>query len=171
MKIRHIICAVSLLAAGIGHASAGSGAHAGAEGRKEVKESSAIQLLAGSRHDRGGRISFKCSIARCDTAFVLRARILRGDFAVQVARPGLRLVLENGASITLEPERRPACCGDWAAGRWNNVSFRISRSDIETLKKAHVVSVAISTGGGKQIGRGIASDRQGAIGRLIREVE
>jgi len=171
MKCKHIICVVCLLAAGIGYASAGSGENTGAEGRKKAKESSAVQLLAGNRRDGGGRVSMKCSIVRCDTAVVLRARILQGDFAVQVVRPGLRLVLENGESLALEPERQSVCCGDWAAGRWNNVSFRLSPSDIEVLKEHGIVSIVVSTDRGEKIERDIASGRQGAIGKLIRAVE
>jgi len=169
MKFKHIICAVCLLAAGIGYASAGSGENTGAEVRRTVRESSAVRLLAGGKRD--GRVSLKCSVARCDTTIVLRARILQGDFAVQVVRPGLRLVLDNGESITLAPERKSACCGDWAAGRWNNVSFRLAPSDIETLKKHAVVSIVVSTGKGEDIERNIASGKQGAISRLIRSVE
>lgn len=171
MKCKHIICVVCLLAAGIGYASAGPGDNTGAENRKKVKESSAVQLLAGNRRDGGGRVSMKCSIVRCDTAVVLQSRILQGDFAVQVVRPGLRLVLENGESVTLEPERKSACCGDWAAGRWNNVSFRLSSSDIEMLKREGIVSIVVSTSRGGEIKRDIASGRQGAIGKLIRAVE
>lgn len=171
MKFKHIICTVCLLAAGIGCASACSGENTGTEGRNRVKESSAIQLLAGNRHDNGGRISVKCSIVRCDTATVLRARILKGDFAVQIARQGLRLVLENGESVTLEPERKSACCGDWAAGRWNNVSFRLSRSEVEMLKKHNVVSIVVFTGKDENIERDIASGKQDAIGKLIQSVE
>jgi len=170
MELRHIICAVGLLVAGIGYASAGSVKNTGAEGRKETKESAAVQLLTGSKRDGGGRLSMKCSIARCGTAVVLRARILKGDFAVQVARPGLRLALENGGSVTLVPERRASCCGDWAKGRWNNVSFRLSGSDVELLKKYGIVSIAVSAGGGEEIKRDIASDRQDAIGELLRAV-
>ncbi len=171
MKFKHIICAVCLLMAGIGYASAGSGENTGTDGRKKVKESSAIQLLSGNKRDNGGRVSIKCSIARCDTAIVLRARILKGDFAVQVVKPGLCLVLENGESVMLEPERRSACCGDWATGRWNNVSFRLSESDIGMLKKHPVVSIVVSTGKEQDIERDIASDKQDAIGKLIQAVE
>jgi len=171
MKFKHIICAVCLLAAGIGYASAGSGENASTEGRKRVKESSAVQLLTGNKRDGGGRVSMKCSIVRCDTAIVLRARILKGDFAVQVVRPGLRLVLDNGEAITFKPQRRSACCGDWAKGRWNNVSFRLSPSDIEMLKGHGVVSIVVSTGKEEDIERDIASGKQDAIGNLIRAVE
>jgi len=171
MKFKHILCIICLLVAGIGYASAVSGENTGAEGRKKVKESSAIQLLRGNKRDNDGRVSMKCSVACCDTALVLRARILKGDFAVQVVKPGLRLVLENGETVTLKPERKSACCGDWAAGRWNNVSFRLSESDIEMLKKYDVVSIVVSTGKAEDIERDIAPDKQGAIGKLIRAVE
>lgn len=172
MKVKHIIiCTVCLLVAGIGYASAGSGENPGAESRKKVRESSAIQLLAGKKRDDDGRVSMRCAVARCDTALVLQARILKGNFAVQVVRPGLRLVLQSGESVILKPERKPACCGDWAAGRWNNVSFRLSESDIELLKKYDIVSIVISTGKEENIERNIALGKQGAIGRLIRSVE
>lgn len=171
MKFKHIICAVCLLAAGIGCASTYSGKKAGAGERKSAKESSAVQFIKGKKQDEGGRISMKCSVARCDTATVLRARILKGNFAVQVARPGLRLVLENGESITLEPERKSACCDDWAAGRWNNVSFRLSRSEVEILKEYNVVSIVIVTGKEENIERDIASGKQDVICKLIRSVE
>ncbi len=170
MKLKHIICAVCLLAAGICCASTGSGEHT-AEGRKRVRESAAVQLLTGNRRDAGGRVSVKCSVARCDTAIVLRVRILKGDFAVQVARPGLRLVLDNGEAVTLLPQRKPACCGDWAAGRWNNLSFRLSRSEAETLKKHNVVSILVFTGKSENIEREIAPGKQDVICKLIRSVE
>jgi len=172
MKFKHIIiCAVCLLAAGIGHASADSGENAGTDGREKVRESAAVQLFTGNRRDGGGRVSMKCSIVRCDTAVVLRARILKGDFAVQVARPGLRLVLDNGVAVTLDPRRKSPCCGDWAKGRWNNVSFRLSASDIEMLKKHGVVSVVVFTGKEEEIEREIAAGKRDVIGKLIRSVE
>lgn len=170
MKLKHIMCAVCLLAAGICCASTGSG-DTSTEGRKRVKESAAVQLFAGNKRDAGGRVSVKCSIARCDTAIVLRVQILKGDFAVQVARPGLRLVLDNGESVTLSPQRKPACCGDWAAGRWNNLSFRLSCSEAETLKKHSVVSILVFTGKSEHIEREIASGKQDVIGKLIQSVE
>jgi len=171
MKIKHIICIICLLAAGIGYASAGSGKNTGTDGRKKVKESSAVQLLTGNKRDKDRRVSMKCTIARCDTAIVLRARILKGNFAVQVVRPGLRLIMENGDSIMLKPERKSACCSDWAKGRWNNVSFRLSPSDIEMLKKQGIASIVVSTGKEEDIIREIASGKQDAIGKLIRAVE
>lgn len=171
MKLKYIICTVCLLVAGIGYVSAGTGENPRAESRKEVRESSAVQLLAGKKRDGDGRVSMRCTVARCDTAIVLRARILKGDFAVQVVRPGLRLVLQNGESVVLEPERKSACCGDWAAGRWNNVSCRLSEPEIELLKKYDIVSIVISTGKDADIERDIALGKQGAIGRLIRSVE
>lgn len=172
MKLKHIIiCTICLLVAGIGYASAGAGKSPGAESRKKVRESSAIQLLAGKKRDDDGRVSMRCCIARCDTAFILQARILKGNFAVQVVRPGLRLVLQNGESVILKPECKPACCGDWAAGRWNNVSFRLSESDTGLLKKYDVISIVISTGKEENIERNIALGKQGAIGRLIRSIE
>lgn len=171
MQFKHIICVVCLLAVGIGYASTGSGENAGTDGREKVKESSAVQLFTDNKRDGGGRVSMKCSIARCDTAIVLRARILKGDFAVQVVRPGLRLVLDNGGSVTLTPQRQSSCCGDWAAGRWNNVSFRLSRSEVEMLKRHNVVSIIVFTGKEENIERDIASVKQGAIGKLIHSVE
>lgn len=171
MKLKYIVCTVCLLVAGIGYVSAGTGENPRAESRKEVRESSAVQFLAGKKRDGDGRVSMRCTVARCDTATVLRARILKGDFAVQVVQPGLRLVLQNGKSVMLKPERKPACCGDWAAGRWNNVSFRLSESDIELLKKYDIVSLVISTGQEEDIERNIALGKQGAIGGLLRSVE
>jgi len=170
MKFKHIVCAAGLLAAGFVYAATGSGENTGAEVRKKVEEASAVRLFAGRGRGDDGRISMKCSVVRCDSAFVLRARILKGDFAVQVVRPGLCLVLKNGGSITLEPERKSACCGDWAAGRWNNVSFRLSESEVELLEKHDVVSVVISTDGASDIERELAPGKQGAIGGMLRSV-
>jgi len=172
MKFEHIIiCAVGLLVAGIGYASVGSGENPGTKERMKVRESSVVELLAGKKRDGGRRVSMRCGVVHCDTAVILRARILKGDFAVQVASPGIRFVLGNGESVTLEPERRSSCCGDWAAGRWNNVSFRLSLSDIEMLKKQPVVSIVVSAGEGEEIKRDVASDKQHAIGELIRAIE
>ncbi len=171
MKFKYIICTVCLLVAGIGHASAGSGEKPRTESRAKVRESSAVQLLAGKKRDIDGRVSMRCAVVRCDTAFVLQARILKGDFAVQVVRPGLRLVLQSGESVMLEPERKSACCGDWAAGRWNNVSFQLSESDIELLKKYDIVSIVITTGKEENIERNITFGKQGAISKLIRSIE
>jgi len=167
MKLKHIICAIGMLMACIGHASAGPGDNTVAE----TSESRAIQIFTGKAHDNIGRISMKCSIARCDTSVILRARILNRSLAVHVVKPGLGLTLDNGESVTLMPERKSACCGDWAAGRWNNVSFRLSRHDIGVLKQHNVVSITIPTGKEKDIIIDIAPGKQNAIARLIRDIE
>lgn len=168
MKLNHIIlCTVFLLVAGIGYASADPGAGS----RKKVRESSEVRLLTDKKRDSDGRLSIRCTVARCDTATVLQARILKGNLAVQVVRPGLRLILQNGESLMLVPEHKPACCGDWATGRWNNVSFRLSGSDTGLLKEYDIVSIVISTGKEGNIERNIALKKQGAIGKLLRSIE
>lgn len=168
MKLKHIIiCTVGLLVAGIGYASADPGAGS----RKKVRESSAVRLLADKKRNSDGRISIRCTVARCDTATVLQARILKGNTAVQVVRPGLRLVLQNGESLILAPEHKTTCCDDWAAGRWNNVSFRLAGSETGLLKEYDIVSIVISTGKEGDIERNIDLKKQGAIARLIRSIE
>jgi len=171
MKPLYIIFAVCLLAAGIGSASAGNAEKAGPDERKRAEKSEAVELFAGKRRDGGERVSMKCRVVRRDTVLVLQARILNGDFAVRVARQGLLLELEDGSSLTLRPERESACCGDWALGRWNNLSFRLSPSDVGKLKECGVVSVVISTGRDGGSKRSVASGRRNAVGEMIRTVE
>lgn len=168
MKLKHIIlCTVGLLVAGIGYASADPGAGS----RKKVRESSAVRLLADKKRDSDGRISIRCTVARCDTATVLQARISERKHRSAGRKAGLRLVLQNGESLILAPEHKTTCCDDWAAGRWNNVSFRLSGSETGLLKEYDIVSIVISTGKEGDIERNIDLKKQGAIARLIRSIE
>lgn len=100
MKLNHIIlCTVFLLVAGIGYASADPGAGS----RKKVRESSEVRLLADKKRNSDGRISIRCTVARCDTATVLQARILKGNTAVQVVRPGYALCCKTANPLYSPP--------------------------------------------------------------------
>ena len=168
---RYIISAVLLLVAGIWHAEAASGA----EPERKTAKTAAEQLLRGSRRDSSGRISVRCQAVWADTAVVLQARILRGDYAVRVARRGLRLELENGETVILDPERQPGCCGDWAQGRWNSVSFRLSEEEREVLEEQDIVSVSIlaevGLGERTEIEHKVPSGKQKTIGRMLRRLK
>lgn len=167
---RYIISAVLLLVAGIWHAEAARGA----EPERKTAKTAAEQLLRGSRRDSSGRISVRCQAVRMDTSVVLQARILRDDYAVRVSRGGLRLELENGETLTLDPERQPGCCGDWAQGRWNSVSFRLSEEEREKLEGQDLVSVTLlaEVGPEERIGieRKVPSGKRKAIGRMLRRL-
>jgi len=171
MKLKHIICAICLLTAGIVPASAIAGGNTRAESAEDVRESSTVQLLSGAKSDDGRRISMKCGIARRGSDFVLKARILEGAYALSVAGQGIRLTLDGGETLTLVPMRGSACCSDWAAGRWNNVAFSLSGHDVGLLRQHGIVSLVIPAGDGADIRRDIAPSRQHAVGKLIRSVE
>jgi len=172
MRLKHIIiCIVVLLAADAGIAAERSRENVRTESLKKTTESSAVRLYAGNGHDGRGRVSMKCLVARNDTAVVLKACILRGDFAVQVTRAGIRFTLKNGESLALKPERNSCCCSDWAAGRWNNVSLRLSPSDREMLKRNDIVSVCVFTGRDEVLEFDLNPGKQGTVARLLHSVE
>ncbi len=170
MKLKHIICTVCLLAAGIGHTLAATWESEGTESHKKAKESSDVRFISGSRNDGEGRVTLRWRAVSYGSNVILQARILRNNFMVQVVKPGLGLLLENGETITLTPERKPGCCGDWATGKWNNVSFLLTASDIEKLKENAVKTVTIPTRDEGTIECSVPSGKQKAFGKILRSV-
>jgi len=166
MNIKYIIIFVCLLISHICCASSGSKADNKCDGNEIIKESSAVQLITGNKN-----LSMRCCVVQRDSMVVLQARILKGDFAVQVLRPSMRLTFDNGESITLKPENKSLYCGDWAAGRWNNVSFRLTTDDVEIMKNHNIVSIFIPTGKDEGMEHNLVIKKQSALGRLLRSIE
>lgn len=175
MKLRNIICAVCLLIAGTGYAASDSGTDSvkTEAGKKEKpKVSSEVTLISGKGENDDLKIIMKCRIARTDsTTVLLQARIQRSNARiVHVIRPGITLTLDNDDTVSLSPKREVVCESDWSVGRWDNVSFDLSESDIEKLESHDVVSISIATANGT-IERAVPPKRQDKIAKLLRSVE
>lgn len=166
---RHILSILCLLVVGTGCLSAGYPQKAGAD-RSEVRESSSAQLLGKTKLRDKGKVVFKCRVARYKDNYVLLAKVLRNDSAVHIVSPGVSFVLDNGDSVVLKAERPDACCSTWADGRWYNASFKLSFSDVESLKTGTVVSVSIPSDKG-EIVRPTASGKERALAELLQSVE
>ena len=147
MRTRNIIlCALYLLAAGIGPMSASAPPKAKAD-RYGVRESAPVELLSKKKQD-GNKITFRCRITRYNDNYLLLAKILKNDSAMHVVRPGVKFFLSDGDSVTLKAERPAACCSSWADGRWYNTSFKLDTADVEKLTEADILSVTIPFYGG-----------------------
>jgi len=146
MRTRNIICALCLLAVGIGYMAAITPKKAKAD-KYGVRESTPIELLSDKRQD-DGKITFKCRISCYNDNYLLLAKILKNDSAMHVVRPGVKFLLSDGDSVVLKAERPAACCSSWADGRWYNTSFRLDTADVEKLTGADILSVTIPFNGG-----------------------
>lgn len=168
MRKRFIFCVLCLLAACAGYLPEGSAKKTGAGGHV-VRESAPAELLSKKKPD-GVKIAFRCSIARNDGCYMMLARILRNDSATHIAPPGVRLMLADGDSVVLKAERPSACCSGWADGRWYNVSFRLTASDVEKLTYADLLSVTIPFHDGRTVSRETAAGREKAVAEMLQSV-
>lgn len=168
MKTRHIACFLCLLIAGMGGLSAGSPKKVKAD-KYGVRESTSAQLLAKTRLGEQGKVVFKCRVSRYKDNYMLLAKVLRNDSAVHVVSPGVKFMLADGDSVVLKAERPQACCSSWADGRWYNASFKLSPSDVESLKAGKIVSIHIPSDKGEII-RKTAEGKQDALAELLQSV-
>lgn len=169
MKTKHIICLLCLLVAGMGGFSAGSPKKV-KPNKYGVRESISAQLLAKTKLCKEGKVVFKCRVSHYGEEYVLLAKVLRNDSAVHIVSPGVKFMLDDGKSVVLKAERPAACCSNWADGRWYNVSFKLSSSDVESLKTGKVVAIHIPSDKGEII-RQTASGKQDALAELLQSVE
>jgi len=167
MTTRNILCALCLLAAGIGYISASSPQKAKAD-RYGVRESAPAELLSKKKQD-GGKITFKCRITRYNDDYRLLAKILKNDSAMHIVRPGIKISLSDGDSVVLKAERPAACCSSWADGRWHNTSFKLNATDVEKLTEADVLSITIPFYEG-EISRKTAPGKEKAIRKLLQSI-
>jgi len=168
MKLRYIIYTICLLFTVIGQTAAAWGNRGG--DRRARKESATIELFSRKKQYNPQKLTFRCRIVRKDSAVVMQVRILRHDSVVHVAKPGIRFSLADGGSVELKPVKEKVCCGDWAAGRWNNVSFLLGQASREKLENSDVIAVVLTTIDG-EIGCDIAARKQGALRKQLRSVE
>lgn len=169
MKANILIFILCLLMAGTGCLSAGSPQKVKAD-KHGVRESASVQLLPKTKLREKGKVVFKCRVSRYGDRYMLLAKVLRNDSAVHIVSPGVKFMLADGASVVLKAERPSACCSSWADGRWYNVSFKLSPSDVESLKAGKIVSVLIPSDKG-DIFRETASGKKDALSELIQSVE
>lgn len=168
MNPRHVI-SLCLLVVGLGVLTAWTPRKVKAD-KYGVCESASAQLLSKVGLRGHGRAVLKCRVAQASGRYELRAKALLNDSAVHIVKPWLRLMLADGDSVVLRPERRHRCCSEWADGRWYNASFPLSLSDVERLKSSEVVAVCISSDR-DEIVREVASGRGDALSVLLQSVE
>lgn len=167
MRTRNILCALCLLAVGIGYMSASSSQKAKAD-RYGVRESSPVELLSKEKRD-GDKITFKCRITRNNDNYMLFAKILKNDSAMHIVRPGVKFLLSDGDSVVLKAERPVACCSSWADGRWYNTSFKLDAAAVKKLAEADVLSVTIPFYGGV-VSRKTVAGKERSIRELLQSV-
>lgn len=169
MRIKRWTGILCLLVAGMGCISAAL-PQGGKTDKYGGKESASVQLLAKPKLRGSGRVTFKCRVVRYGPRYRLLAKVLRNDSAVHIVKPGVRLMLADGDSVVLKPERTPGCCSDWADGRWYNASFRLSASDVINLRAGKVVRVAIPSDQG-EIRREVSGRKQTVLAELLQSIE
>lgn len=168
MKTNRLIFILCLLAAGMGSLSAGSPQRVKPD-KHGVRESASVQLLDKTKPRGEGKAVFKCRVSRHGDTYMLLAKVLRNDSAVHIVSPGVKFMLADGGTVALKAERPAACCSSWADGRWYNASFKLSPSDVESLKAGKVTFVIIASDKG-EIVRKAAAGKQDALAGLIRSV-